>query len=67
MKAFNINFLLIALFLINLYGCNSDSTIPSDYVEWVKDETNGLLKTKNIGEVNLKVQYKPMPFIIFVC
>jgi hypothetical protein len=30
----------------------------------VSNEDNGLIKTKMIGEVSLKVQYKPIPYVI---
>jgi hypothetical protein len=46
-----------------LSSCSS-SLSPSEYVKWVTDEGNGLLKTKNIEEISIKAQYKPLSYII---
>ena len=54
-------FMVIGLMIMS---CNRPSLSPSDYVKYVSDEANGLVKTKNIGEVNIKVQYKPVSYII---
>lgn len=46
-----------------IMSCNA-SLSPSDYVKWVSNPENGLVKTKSIEEVSVKAQYKPIPYII---
>jgi len=54
---------LIILMSMVLISCSS-SLSPSEYVKWVASEDNGLVKTKTIEEVSVKVQYKPLAYII---
>jgi hypothetical protein len=40
-------------------------TMPVDnYMQWVRDPQNGLIKTKTIDELQFKVQYKPYEYIV---
>lgn len=57
------NWLVIVAVSLLLASCSS-SLSPSEYVKWVADEDNGLVKTKSIEEISVKVQYKPLPYII---
>jgi hypothetical protein len=36
----------------------------NEYIKWVKDPRNGLLKIKAMDELEYAVQYKPYPYII---
>lgn len=56
--------LLFIIFSLMIMSCSNSTLSPSEYVKYVADESNGLVKTKNIGEVNVKVQYKPIPYVI---
>jgi hypothetical protein len=56
--------LLFMIVSLMMMSCNNSSLSPSEYVKYVADEANGLVKTKNIGEVNIKVQYKPISYLI---
>ncbi|WMX17578.1 hypothetical protein [Aureispira sp. CCB-E] len=51
------------LFMI-LVGCGNRDLIPSDYVAWVNDSNNGLLKKKSIHPLEVELLYKPIPYII---
>ena len=56
--------LLLIVISVMIMSCNNSSLSPSEYVKYVADGANGLVKTKNIGEVNIKVQYKPTAYAI---
>jgi hypothetical protein len=49
-----------------LQSCNSvpDSLVPSEYVKWIKNEENGLTKTKSFNNLHFTATYKPIEFII---
>jgi len=53
-------------FTFFLQSCNSvpDSLVPSEYVKWIKNEENGLTKTKSFNNLHFTVTYKPVEFII---
>lgn len=51
------------LFLL-LTSCGKDALLPSDYIAWVNDANNSLLKTKSIVPLEVEVLYKPLPYII---
>jgi hypothetical protein len=55
---------LLVIFMSLVMTSCSSSLSPSEYVKWATNQDNGLLKTKSIEEISLKVQYKPIPFII---
>lgn len=55
---------LALLFTVSLItGCRQ-SLAPDQYMDWVKDEANGLNKTKIIGDYKIRCQYKPLDYII---
>jgi len=56
-------FLSLVIFLFFFTACTKYFS-PSEYVNWVKDEKNGLNKVKQIKEVKIEIQHKPIPFII---
>ena len=37
---------------------------PSDLVKYVRQPDNGLLRTKQLNQVKIALQYKPIPFLI---
>jgi hypothetical protein len=43
---------------------SSKSLLPSEYVNWVQDEKNGLKKEKNIEDITFFMQYKPVDYVI---
>lgn len=57
--------LLLGLLLFwGLYSCGKSTLVASDYVSWVNDPTNGLLKHKMITPLEVELLYKPIPYII---
>lgn len=50
--------------LLLLQSCSAPELVPSDYVAWVNDEANGLLKKKTINPLEVELLYKPVPYII---
>lgn len=57
----NIFFVII---FIGICGCGKQTLDPSDYVSWVNDEENGLVKKKTIHPLEIEVIYKPLPYVI---
>jgi len=49
---------------INITNAGSTSLSPKDYVNWVKDNKNGLKKDKKIEDLIFTVQYKPIDYVI---
>lgn len=41
-----------------------EKMVAVNYVEWVRNPVNGLVKTKIIDDLEYKVQYKPVSYII---
>lgn len=62
MKALN-TFLLLGGLLLGLYGCQP-SALPSDYVRYVSNPDNGLKRSKRVGQLQVDLQYKPIPYLI---
>jgi hypothetical protein len=56
--------LFLLLFCILVAGCKKQSLSPVEYAKWVKDESNGLHKTKELGKYRFEIQYKPSTYII---
>lgn len=54
---------LFALLSCLMMSCSS-SLLPSEYVKWVANTENGLVKTKHIDEISAKVIYKPLDYVI---
>ncbi|MGZ4041849.1 MAG: hypothetical protein ACXVO9_01520 [Bacteroidia bacterium] len=37
---------------------------PAEFVKWCRDEENGLLKSKEIGDITFSLQFKPAEYVI---
>ena len=68
MKAYKLKYnygLTLLTVILFLTSCDKHAQLsPSDYVSWVSNEDNGLVKTKTIDEIQVKVQYKPISYVI---
>lgn len=55
----------ISLLIIVFVACGSapDQLGKSEYLQWVKNPDNGLVKTKSIGDYSLELQYRPHELI----
>ena len=62
MKDFKLVVLSIIL-IIGLTNCQKELP-PFEYVQWVKNPNNGIRKIKQIGNVTIDLQFKPIAFII---
>ena len=47
-----------------LFSCSKSTLQPSDFVQWVKNEENGLFKEKSVQAINVAAQYKPIEYVI---
>ena len=56
--------LLVLLILSGLAACGKQALQPSDYVKWVNDPDNGLIKKKTIHPLEVEVLYKPIDYVI---
>ncbi len=56
------NILLYMIAGIVMAGCVKQTLAPSDYVNWVRDESNGLKVEKEIGGQTFTLQYKPSAY-----
>lgn len=55
--------LILLLCLFVLSSC-SNGMKPSEYVKWIKDSKHGLHKSKQVQNIIVEAQYKPVPYII---
>lgn len=55
--------LILFCFTSLLLGCNGKLT-EREYLEWVRDEENGLHAKKESGEISLDVQFQPTQYIL---
>lgn len=62
MKA--IKFIWSSFMVLSLLGCGREDLRPSDYVQWVNNPENGLLKKKIIPPLTVEVLYKPLAYIV---
>jgi hypothetical protein len=53
-----ISFLLTSFF----YGCIPEQLSPKEYMSWVKNDEHGLCVTKQVGNCNFTLQYKPCEY-----
>ncbi len=62
----NIKLILVILFcaLFSILGCSKEKLDPLNYRIWVKNEENGLNRAKKVGDYTIRVQYKPIDFVI---
>lgn len=56
--------LLFLLFFIILNGCKHDKLAPAQYLGWVDDPDNGLVKTEIVGKVKYTVAYRPWSYLL---
>jgi hypothetical protein len=49
---------------MTVVSCGNKSLVPSDYIAWVNTSENGLMKEKSISPLEVKLLYKPLPYII---
>lgn len=54
--------ILILLVVIAFGACTRHNLEPRDYMAWVKDESNGLHVSKQVGQHTFELQYKPYAF-----
>lgn len=59
-----IRYNLVLLVIIVLGSCSREELIPSEYISWVNDPTNRLLRKKTINPLEIEVLYKPIDYII---
>lgn len=45
-------------------ACKTKELIPSEYVKWMKDVSNGLREVKTIGDYTFTLQYKTPEFVV---
>jgi hypothetical protein len=50
--------------LLFFNSCSNKELKPKDYILWVEDESNGLHKVEQIGDLIYDVQYKPTDYIL---
>lgn len=57
--------LLILFFLIVFFSsCSEKNLETADFVTWVEDEGNGLSVTKKFDNINYRLLYKPIDYIV---
>lgn len=57
--------IVLLLFIgMQVISCSNKELLPSEYVTWVNDEANHLLKRKTVHPLIVEVLYKPIPYII---
>lgn len=55
-------FIAYSVFALLFTGCAKQTLAPSDYVKWVRDESNGLKVEKEISGHLFQLQYKPAAY-----
>lgn len=55
--------LCIGLFFV-FNSCGKKQLNPTEYIAWVEDEGNGLSVTKNLDNINYRLLYKPIDYIV---
>lgn len=53
---------IIFLIAIILCGCKSKNLTPEQYINWIHDVDNGLIKEETIGKVKYTIQYRPSDY-----
>lgn len=57
--------IVVLMSSIVLWGCTGHQKLaPKDYIHYVEDEDNGLVKTVTIGSINYIFQYKPVVYMV---
>jgi hypothetical protein len=62
------NIFTYTFFLLNVgsifFSCDTASVSPRGYVDWIRNEGNGLNVKKRIGQFEFTLQYKPVDYVI---
>lgn len=56
--------LLVGFSLLALVACGPGTLEPKAYVNWVRNEENGLVKSKTLRNLEFTAQYKPLDYIV---
>ncbi|BDS15411.1 hypothetical protein [Aureispira anguillae] len=59
-----INYIILIITIGLLSSCGNETLIPSDYVAWVNNPENGLLRKKTIHPLEVELLYKPIAYVI---
>jgi hypothetical protein len=59
-------YLLIVCMLPLLNGCKQAVLSPQQYMDWVRNEDNGLHLSKTIDDFSFSLQYKPFEYVMFL-
>ena len=57
------NLTVLIVFILGLFACKPKEYSPSEYVQWIKNPTNGLLLSKEVGDYAIRLQYKPHEYL----
>ena len=55
---------LLAGLLISSLGCAHSVRTQGEYMKWLNDPSNGIVKTKHIGGFDIKVKFLPPSFLL---
>jgi hypothetical protein len=50
------------VFTVIFCSCQPDSLSPSEMVRWVENEENGLIVTREVGEIIYKLKFQPIDY-----
>ncbi len=59
-------YLLVVCLLPLLAGCKQSVLSPQQYMDWVRNEDNGLHISKTIEDYSFSLQYKPFEYVMFL-
>lgn len=64
-KVFKILFVMMAPVVL-VAGCAGDQKLgPEQYIKWVGDTENGLIKTRKVNGIEVSVKYLPNEYLIY--
>jgi hypothetical protein len=49
-----------------MMGCTPDSLKAPDYIQWVRDPSNGLVVEKQVGDFVYQLAYKPLDYVLYI-
>lgn len=56
-----VNSIFLTILLV-LMGCETKELEPEQYIRWVDDKENGLIKEESIGKIKYTVSYRPSDY-----
>jgi len=59
-----VRFLGVLLCIGSFYACKPTALTPKELISWVEDESNGLIRKKELGELLFQVKYQPLDYEI---